>query len=348
MPPKLVRVLRYATRDPEWALQTLRVGRLLRRQPAEGKLFRLPPDGAIRQTGSLTDPPVVPASEAHHLRETDVVLGVYHEGEARAYPWRQLQTPHVANDVVGGRPVATILCGVCSSGVAVDPIVDGRRLTFDPTHIYNGNIAVEDAATRSVWAPLIGRAIRGEHRGRALPILPVWQMEWHRWRARHPNTMVLSPGIPDAQQPKSIGEPWLAQMAIFRRSLARWDERLPPNALVVGAVVPPGAKVYPLDRVAAAGGVVNDEVRGQPVVVLGDGPDDRYGAAVFSRAVNGRTLTFKPASGGPVDEETGTRWTTYGRGREGPLAGHELRFVPSYVSQWYAWPAAFELLELWS
>ena len=50
--------------------------------------------------------PVLPASEASHVRPDDRVFGVSLNGEHRAYPLRILNSHEMANDVVGGVPIA--------------------------------------------------------------------------------------------------------------------------------------------------------------------------------------------------------------------------------------------------
>ena len=47
----------------------------------------------------------VKASEANFVNDNDMVLGVEINGEAVAYPVRQMAYHHVINDVVGGRPI---------------------------------------------------------------------------------------------------------------------------------------------------------------------------------------------------------------------------------------------------
>jgi hypothetical protein len=146
-------------RHQEWYLQES--GLRPERTDDLGMLFRLAPRFIARECTALVDPSGVPAAQADHMRDDDVVVGIALGGAARAYPWWIMDNHHLANDVVGGRPVALAFCEMCSSAIALDPIVDGHRLIFDPNHVYNGMPAMQDRATRSVWAPYLARAIRG-------------------------------------------------------------------------------------------------------------------------------------------------------------------------------------------
>ena len=55
---------------------------------------------------SLDDPDFVTADGATHVHPKDLVLGVSLNGENKAYPISMMWFHHVANDVIGGDPVA--------------------------------------------------------------------------------------------------------------------------------------------------------------------------------------------------------------------------------------------------
>ena len=64
--------------------------------------------GGVDEAGipALTNAPVIPADEAEYLDPGDRVFGVSINGEHRAYPHRVLNLHEMANDVVGGVPIA--------------------------------------------------------------------------------------------------------------------------------------------------------------------------------------------------------------------------------------------------
>ena len=64
--------------------------------------------GGVAKDGipDLNDAPVIPASQATFLNPDDRVFGVSINGEHRAYPLRILNPHEMANDVVGGEPIA--------------------------------------------------------------------------------------------------------------------------------------------------------------------------------------------------------------------------------------------------
>jgi hypothetical protein len=55
---------------------------------------------------AIRKPEAVKAADATWLAETDRVLGIAANGEARAYPLRILEAHEVVDDILGGVPVA--------------------------------------------------------------------------------------------------------------------------------------------------------------------------------------------------------------------------------------------------
>ena len=64
--------------------------------------------GGVDEAGipALTNAPVIPADEAEYLVPSDRVFGVSINGEHRAYPHRVMNLHEMANDVLGGVPIA--------------------------------------------------------------------------------------------------------------------------------------------------------------------------------------------------------------------------------------------------
>lgn len=336
-------------RNRRWLLQELGFrGRPWSPHHRGGRLEVDSPGFTERHSRPLMHPPVLPASEAAHMKDDDVVLGLVLGGEARAYPWWIMDDHHVANDVVGGRPVSILLCEMCATGIAFDPVVDGRTLTFESRGVYNGTITLDDRETDTVWSPYLTEGISGELKGARLQILPIAQMEWRAWRERHPETSVLAEGLGSrtghgSQYSLTGAEPVSRR---FYKGMARWDPRLPHHTLVLGVVSRERQRAYVLESLLDGDGVRNDVLGGEPIVILSGGGPGSFGALAFSRRVGGRTLTFAADGDGAVDAETGSSWTLEGRAVAGPLEGATLAFVESHVSKWYIWGSHFPGIEI--
>jgi len=58
--------------------------------------------GGLDCIPALTNPAILKASEASYLLDSDLVLGVYQNGVARAYPHPILWWHEIVNDTLGG------------------------------------------------------------------------------------------------------------------------------------------------------------------------------------------------------------------------------------------------------
>jgi hypothetical protein len=97
---------------------------------------------------------------------------------------------------------------------------------------------------------------------------------------------------------------------------------------------------------------VNDSVNGDPIAVLWqegtasaldesdiDAGRDVGSAAVYSRELAGKTLTFRSEGGAILDEQTGSEWNVLGEAVAGELEGEELEPVTSIDHFWFSWAA---------
>jgi hypothetical protein len=279
----------------------------------------------------LSFPPTVPAARLS-LEPNALILGASRRGEAKAYPISTLQWHHIVNDELGGAPFAVAFCRKCYSGVGLDPVIEGQRLTFDVFGLYLGSMVMIDEQTQTIWAPFTGDALVGPLVGHKLSFEPVETTTLPRWLAAHPNSLAPDPAVMVTPNPLGPGESEHA--GALRRSVPTWDPRLPARELVLGVMVGNAARAYVVGSKPPGPMVVQDEVGGSPLVLVA-GP----GAwpLAYDRRVDGRTLAFR-LSGGRMVDESGSVWKGW-RAVDGPMAGASLGFVPSHLSEWYAWAA---------
>ena len=194
-----------------------------------------------------------------------------------------------------------------------------------------------DDRTGSVWSHLNGSALGGEHAGEQLRLLPLQTTTWGAWREEHPDTTVLDPNTGYRYRSgNGFGDARLGQ--IFAATLDSIDERLPINELVIGVLAGSETAAFPVDSIRDAL-PAQSEVGGVPIVILAS-PDGEPSLAYHRALTDGRVLDFERTSDGGVhDLQTGSRWISDGRAVEGELAGIQLTFVTSFLSEWYGWAA---------
>lgn len=170
--------------------------------------------GLPKEIGRLTlnDPPVAVIEEIDAANEklrtqgrwgrivvdSDVVMGIAVNGEARAYPIRYIQWHMILNDTLGGVPIAVTYDPLCVSAVVFDRRVGGEVLEFGFSGLlYNSNLLMYDKRAdpkqESLWCQLTFGPIAGPAvtRGDRLQVLPLYVGKFDAWRELHPNTSVF-------------------------------------------------------------------------------------------------------------------------------------------------------------
>ena len=229
---------------------------------------------------------------------------------------------------------------VCSSGVGFNPIIDGKRYHFEIFGLFNAVMVMDDKETGSIWTHIGGEAVDGPMKGSKMEIIPMQQVSWEKWQELHPDTLLLSDDTPykDFYHGVGLGTPGLGPE--FVSSIVYWDTRLPDNQVVLGVNVGDEYRAYPVNLVAASGGVLNDELNGEQIVLIVDAQSAL--SVAYSREVKGQELHFDAAKDDSlllVDRETGSTWNLEGRATEGFLEGESLKFVTSFLTEWYGWSA---------
>jgi hypothetical protein len=142
---------------------------------------------------AIDDPRSVPGAEAEQtLTDGEPVVGLVVNGEARAYPLRVLIWHEIANDTLGGVPVAVTYCPLCNTAVVFDRRTGGRVLDFGTTgRLRNSDLVMYDRQTESWWQQFLGEAIIGELTGTTLRVIPARLESFANFRARAPEGTVL-------------------------------------------------------------------------------------------------------------------------------------------------------------
>jgi hypothetical protein len=142
---------------------------------------------------SIDHPVFVKTDQATFLQDNDRVLGIFHNGIAKAYPVKIMAWHEVVNDTFEKAPVVISFCPLCGSGMAYESVLNGKSVTFGVSGmLYNSNLIMYDRETKSLWEQIEGKSIAGDSNGKFLTGIPVAHSSWKIWREEHPETLVLS------------------------------------------------------------------------------------------------------------------------------------------------------------
>ena len=311
-----------------------------------------PPKDAIP---SIDDPQFVAVAEAEEwLGPQEPVILFKIGDDARAYPLQILTWHEIVNDVVGGEPVVVTFCPLCNTAIAFKRTVNGQVFDFGTTgRLRFSNLIMYDRQTETWWQQASGEAIAGALTGEQLEFVPATIIAWEQFRQEFPDGKVLSR---DTGFSRSYGRnPYTGYDNInsspFLFKGPQTPGALPPVARVITVDLGDEAVAYPY-QVLQEVHVVNNTIAEQEVVVIWEpgtasaldsgsiaGGRDVGTAAVFSRQLEGQTLTFSFGGSRILDDQTGSEWNVLGQAVSGELAGTRLEEVVSINHFWFSWAA---------
>lgn len=287
----------------------------------------------------IDDPVFVSVSSAAEwIDDREPVILVTVESDVRAFPLQIMTYHEIVNTTIGEIPVSVTFCPLCYSTIVFKRKLGDVLYDFGVSGLLrHSDLIMYDRQTESLWQQITGEAIVGDMTGSVLESLPSQIVSFEQFARRYPDAQVLSretgfdrnygsnpyPGYDDIDD-----RPFL-----FRGD---YDERLRPMERVVTVAVGEEAKAYPYS-VTRKARVINDELGGVSLVVFHlDGAvsaldksairrSSEIGTTgVFSRVVDGRSLTFSYRKKAIVDDQTGSTWDVTGHAIDGELEGVRL------------------------
>ncbi|TWU08917.1 hypothetical protein CA54_41560 [Symmachiella macrocystis] len=298
-------------------------------QPPAPKSEEFSPIRVLPKMRPITDFAVVDATEGSEtVLDDEMILGVEIKGETRAYPMNMINGPfrEILNDEVGGKAIAVTWCFLCHNGIVYAREVHGEVLTFSVSGLlWKRNLVMVDEESDSLWSHMLGRSMQGEFQGTVLERLPVTMTTWKIWKSQHPETTV----------------------GILRRTSHRFqgDFYKAPQRFVIGFDNKSKARAWGFADLIKQP-VLNEELNGIPVLVLFDAKS--FTASLYSRSVDGQTLTFTQSDKHLRDRETGRIWdqlTGKQMGTDASLA--RLKRLPGVVSFAGSWKRFYPHSTFW-
>lgn len=288
---------------------------------------------------------VFPEEAAEWINDTDIVVGVEIDGDARAYPIRIIAWHEMVNDTIGGVPVSLAYCTLCGSPILFDGRVGGEVHRFGTSGLlYRSNKLMYDRNTRTLWnqfsgkpawGPLVGQDIR-------LRVLPVVVTTWGDWFSRHPDTTVLSI---DTGFVRNYG-PGVAYNDYFNSPLTWFnvpvaDNRLAQKDNVYAVRVGDALTAYPI-MLLAERRFAQDEVGGLPIVVVATANGQG------GRSYESANVQFESAdpAGDTLTDADGGVWKI----REDSLLGPDGEVLPrvgGHNAYWFAITNQVDNGQLW-
>ena len=303
---------------------------------------------------AIDNPKFVSQAEADDwLDDQEPVIVVSVGEQSRAYPIQILMFHEIVNDALNAKPLSITFCPLCNASIVFERNLDGTVLDFGTTGcLRKSDLVMYDRQTESWWQQFTGTGIIGHYAGVVLKRYPASIVAYREYKSAYPNGDVLSQDTghryPYGHNPYRGYDSIDDQPFLFRDPV---DPRLPPMEYVLNISIGDTHRLYPFTGLESSP-VINDEVNGEPVVVLsrdgtysaldGDsiaGSRVMASATAFSRRIDDQVLNFLFVDGRIIDDETGSSWNLLGQATDGPFAGRSLNSTPSGVHFAFAWLA---------
>ncbi len=308
-------------------------------------------DGGPGRDGipSVDTPIFQRAADDTFMRPLDAVVGVFLEGEYRAYPHMILNWHEVVNDSVLSNNFVLSYCPLTGSALAWDVDDGAGNPEFGVSGLlYNSNLILYDRASSSRWSQMLELSIWGA-RIREVPArIQVIETSWESWIAMYPDSWVLTTNTGASRNYAAYpyGSYRTNDQLLF--PVSNLDNRMHPKQRVLGIHSATASKVYQLFAFGSATQTINDQFDGQPIVAVGN--SDRAFGAIYGRELaDGTVLTFSPLTDqfpGVMEDTEGNTWDIFGTAVSGPRQGTQLPMTNSYTAMWFAWAAFFENTEI--
>ena len=286
----------------------------------------------------------------HDLQPQSPVISININDDARAYPLEVLTRHEIANDIVGGVPVAVTFCPLCNSAIVYERTVDGEVLRFGVSgNLRNSDLIMWDDKTESWWQQLTGEGIVGDYNGYQLEFVPSQVISFGVFSERYPEGKVLRGPHGGYGRNPYVGYDSSSNPFLFRGKI---DPRLFATARVLAVEINDLPVAYSFD-VLRDEHVINDTISKTDVVVFWqagatsaldgsniDSSKDVGMALMFKRTLpSGETLSFRYEDGMFHDNETDSTWSILGEAVDGELEGSALTQLNAFPHFWFAWAA---------
>ncbi len=121
--------------------------------------------------------------------ESEWVIGVELNGEAKAYPYGILNWHEIVNDTIGGVPVSVSYCPLCDTILAFDR----EDSTFGVSgKLYQSCLVMYDRADDTLYSQPWGLGVVGPNVNRFVERIPAVKTRLGNWLEKYPDSWVLS------------------------------------------------------------------------------------------------------------------------------------------------------------
>lgn len=289
---------------------------------------------------SIDTPSFTQASQLEDLPEDDLVLGLFFNGEKKAYPHSVLYEHELINDFVDGVPITVSYSPFTGTALAWEREIDGIATEFGSSGLLHyANLMPYDRASESIWSQIQGQCVNGTHIGKQMRKVTLKEISWKKWKELYPESMVhnYDTGFNLLYGPY----PFLDYRTdhnffIFPTPFTDFRLEAKDKVLVVEEFL--RTIVFPHKLLSGSKNMLIEKtINGEKVLVVGNAQNN-YMAAYKPKTTDGQTLNLMLIEEGPniLRDESGTEFDIFGYAVSGSLEGVQLRMLDQFTGFWFA------------
>lgn len=305
-------------------------------------------DGGPGKDGipSVDDPQFIEVSNVDFLDDNDLVIGVFHNGQAKAIPHRVLDWHEIVNDNIDDMNYALIYCPLTGSGSSWNREFNGEVTTFGVSgRLYNTNIIPYDRNSDSNWSQLRLDCVNGDLIGERISTFPIVETTWATWKKYNPasEVMTFNTGFSRNYSQYPYGDYRTNDERIIF-PVSNTDNRLPAKERVLALLDESEQVVYSIE-LFETDKVIVDDFTGDEVLIIGSKTENYIVAYQNQNLMN---VVPSSEEGVIAVDENGNKINMFGEVVAGPMNGTKLTQVNSMIAYFFSIGAFYPEVEIYN
>ena len=304
-------------------------------------------DGGPGKDGipSVDDPKFSSVEDSNPNLMNELVLGIVHNGKARAYPHPILDWHEIVNDDMDDLSVAITYCPLTGTGIGWNRLVNGFSTTFGVSGLlYNSNLMPYDRNTDSTWSQQRMECVNGRLVESTPDAIVLTETTLRTWVEAYPDTEIMNEdtGFGRSYGNYPYGDYRTNQQRILF-PLSNADTRLPSKERVLGILMDDKSFAVPFNTDNTETEVFQKELDGEDVVIA------RNTTKNFIQAFNNPDkLEFEAVNNGTgiMKDNAGNTYDLTGNVVSGPSAGSRLTQPVSFIGYFFSWGTFYPGIEI--
>ena len=282
-----------------------------------------------------------------YLFDEDLVIGLFANGEARAYPHKILDYHEIVNDAMHGKSFSISYCPLTGSSFGWESKVGGQQTSFGVSGLlYNSNLILYDRYSDSYWSQMLQKSISGKSIHQIPKSFDVVESTWGMWKKMYPETKVLSnnQGFDRDYKVYPYGG-YKKDDTFLLFPLSRKDNRLDLKERVLAVLHKDEPVVFRLINFYGAR-TKRISFKTDDLLIVGNANVLK----AFSLSLQQRELSFSYSFKDTphfFSDNEGNQWSIFGEAISGPRKGEKLQATNSLMTYWLAVPPFFSQIQVY-